>query len=142
MQILFLMFDTSRWFPSEVVLALLFEDILKSIYYIYQKKLLNKYGFLIFVELGFHDAKSDSLYDVPFNFFFLYSQHLSSLNITGLLDIFEKSRNGFDSNFSRNLLFLQVKLLPNCDLVESCDITGHSGLKKWIKLVSFQWLFI
>lgn len=108
----------------------------------FKQKLLNEDGLLIFIELSFHDAQSNSLYYVPFDLFFLDSQHLSSLGVTCLFDVLEKSWDGFDSDLSWDLFSLEVVFFQYIDLVKSTDITSHSCLKQWIEFMSFEWILV
>ena len=105
---------------------------------IIDETLLYEDSFLIFVEFGSHDAQPDCLYDVPFDFLFLNAQHLCGLGVAGLFDVFEESGDGLDSDFSLDLFFLQVELLPYCDFIQCRNITGHSALQQWIQFMGFD----
>lgn len=100
-------------------------------------KLLYQDSLLELIQLSFHDPQSDRFYNVSFHLFFLYSQHLSSLCITGLFNVFEKTRNRFNPHFSGNLLFLQVEFFPYSYFLQCWDISSHSSLQQWIKFMGF-----
>ncbi len=101
-------------------------------------KLLYQNRLLELIQFSPHNSKPHCLYDVPFNLFFLYPQHLCRLCVTGLLNVLEKPWNRLDSYFSFDFLFLQVELLPHCDLVQSWDVASHSCLQQSIQFMWFE----